>query len=167
MRINNRRKSSISMQQFISEFGESFSEHMKEKLMELSSRSFCTRSEIIHRVDLKHVEHIQYECACDSEGNIKSGLKEYSYGQFTVIDGGLYFSEGCLESDTVMESPVIKYIYNSLESERITDDKTANMKKVDDSNIDYVIDSIMAECPQVSQEYLSITQGMVSRSHNK
>jgi hypothetical protein len=155
------------MQQFISEFGESFSEHMKEKLIELGSRSFCTRKEITHRVDLKHVEHIQYECACDSEGNIKSGRKEYSYGQFTVIDGVLYFSEGCLVSDTVMESPVVKAIYNSLESEKIIDDKAANMKKVDDRNIDYVVDSIIAECPQVSQEYLNITQGMISRSQNK
>jgi hypothetical protein len=167
VRVNNRRKSSISMQQFISEFGENFSEHMKEKLMELESRSFCTRKEINYRVDLKHVEHIQYECACDTEGNPKSGQKEYAYGQFAVIEGILYFSESCLENVSVMESPVVRTIYNSLDSVGMITDKDINMKKIDDSNIDYVIDSILAVCPQVSQEYLNITQGMLSRVKNK
>lgn len=167
LRVNNRRKSSISMQQFITELGENFSEHMKEKLMELDSRSFLTRKDVSHRVDLKHVEHIQYECVSNSEDKSAAKRKEYSYAQFAVVDGVLYFSERCLESDSVKQSPIVEVIYDSLGSEGMISDNGVNLKKIGNDNIDYVVDNILTGCPQVSQTYLDIIRGMVSRSGNK
>ena len=82
--------------------------------MELESRSFLTRKEIRNRFDLKHVEHIEYECSCDSKEAEHAGKKEYSYGQFEVIENTLYFSETCLESNQVMQSPMVGTIYHFL-----------------------------------------------------
>ena len=160
-------KKTISVRQFISEFGESFSDYMKERILELESRCFFTRKEISYRLDLKHVEHLQYNCDNDSEVGISTSKKEYVYGQFAVMDGLLYFSECCVESDDLMQSPRVSDIYNSLSSEGMIVDEGTNLKKVDDNNIDYVIDNILASCPQVSQSYINIIEGMKSRSSKR
>jgi hypothetical protein len=162
-----KKNSSMALKQFISEFGGTFSKHMKEKLLELESRSFLTRKEINNRFDLKHVEHIEYECTRNAENVLGALKKEYSYGQFEVIEGVLYFSEVCLENDQVMQSPMVDKIYHSLNSEDTIFNNGRNLKKVDDKNIGYVVDSILSECPNVSQAYLDIVKGMVSRSNNK
>lgn len=152
---------------FIKEFGENFSEHMKERLMELETRCFLTRKEIMYRFDLKHVEHLQYETACDMEGDKEPSSKEYCYGQFVVLDGKLYFSEGCIEDKDIMQSPKLNNIYNSLDSEGTVFDEGMNLRRLDDNNIDFVVDSILSSCPSVSQAYIDIIKGMAKRTNNK
>lgn len=158
-------KRTISMKQFVTELGEEFSSNMKKKLMELSDRCVLTRKDINYRLDLKHIEHVQHECACDTESSKASNSKkEYMYGQFVVIEGGLYFSEKCTESPAAMQQPNVKEIYNNLSSEGMISDSDISSKKVDDSNIDYIVDSILKVCPPVSEEHLAIVKGMTSRS---
>ncbi|MCY6354255.1 hypothetical protein [Clostridium sp. ZS2-4] len=161
MKRNYKMKKTISMKRFISEFGENFSKHTKEKLLKLEVRCVLTRNEDNYRLDIKHVEHTQYDC------NSGKYQKEYAYGQLVVIDETLYFSEICTESAEVMQSPIVNTIYTSLNSEDMISDLGINSKKIDDNNIDYVIDSILTVCPEVSEEYLAITQGMISRAENK
>ena len=155
MKKNYKMKKTISMKLFIAELGESFSEHMKNRLMELEIRCVLTRREESNILDIKHVEHTKHEC--DSESALDTCEKEYTFGQFLVIEGSLYFSENCIESDKVMQSHIVNEIYNSLSSETAVEPETGFIgKKVDDSNIDYVIDTILTVCPQVSKEYVSI-----------
>lgn len=149
-------KKTISMKQFISEFGEHFSNHMKQRLSELEVRCVLTRKDNYHRLDLKHVEHIKYNCRLTDPDNNRTLQKEYSYGQFVVNDGKLYFSEQCLEGPDVMQAPVVDDIYSRLGNEEIILDSGLNAKRVDDDNIDYVMDSILKACPEVSKEYISI-----------
>ncbi|MCT8977467.1 hypothetical protein N4T77_12720 [Clostridium sp. CX1] len=154
-------KKTISVKQFISELGEDFSEHMKERLLDLNLRSVLTRKEDYNKVDIKHVEHTMYGSNEDKE------QKEYSYGQLIVDDGVLYFSEKAMENDYVMQAPVVSTIYSSLGNETTTMDEGVNAKKVDDTNIDYVVDTILGVCPEVSQSYLDIVKEMTSRSDIK
>lgn len=167
MKTNYIKKSTISIKMFISELGENFSANMKKRLLELQPRCILTRKKVNYRLDLKHVEHLQYECTGDMEDTSEACKKEYSYGQLQVIDGILYFSEGCCENDQVMPSPIVSTIFNSLDSEGMTVDEDRRLKKVDDSNIDYVVDSILSVCPQVSQAHMDIVKGMVSRANSK
>ena len=146
------------MKQFISEFGENFSQHMKKRLLELEIRCVLTRKEDLYRLDLKHVEHTQHNCVTDS------CEKEYVFGQFVMLEGMLYFSEKCIESDAVMQAPIVTEIYDSLNSDGMILDGEINVKKVDDTNIDYIIDTILSVCPQVSQKYLDIVKQMTSLS---
>lgn len=146
----------ISVKGFISELGENFSKHMKERLLELEVRCVLTRKEYNYRLDLKHVEHTKYDFECCAENKSCICKKEYAYGQFVVIDGILYFSQECAVNDNVIQSPIVSTIYNSLSSDDMISDSGISEKKIDDSNIDYVIDSILAVCPQVSQSYMDI-----------
>lgn len=155
-------KKTISIKRFLTEFGEEFSEHIKERLLDLEVRCVLTRKEQNNRLDIKHVEHTKYDC--ETKSNSK---KEYDYGQFLVIEGILYYSEGCTENADVMQSPVVNEIFNSLNTEDMVCDSDINAKKVDDSNIDYVIDTILKVCPEVSQKYLNIVNGMLSRAKLK
>lgn len=158
---NYRMKRTISMKGFIAELGDNFSEHMKKRLMELEIRCVLTRKEDEYRVDIKHVEHTKYD---NAENNSGISQKEYAYGQFVVNEGTLYFSDSCLESTEVMQSPIVNTIYDSLSSEGMITDENGGAKKIDDSNIDYLIDSILAVCPQVSQKYIDIVKDMMSHS---
>ena len=158
------KKRSISMMQFILEFGMNFSEHMKKRLMELESRSFLIRKDAINRFDLKHVEHIEYEHDCGMDRTV---LKEYVYGQFEVNEDVLYFSQSCEETAKVMQAPIVSKIYNSLESDGAIFSDGRNLKRIGDNNIDYVVDSTLSVCPKVSQKYLDIINGMVARADNK
>jgi hypothetical protein len=160
-------KSSMSLKQFIAEFGGDFSDRMKEKLLELESRSYLTRKDISTRFDLKHVEHIKFNSATDSKHGEGTTQKEYAYGQFEVNDGMLYFSENCLENNEVIQSPKLAEIYASLRSEDTIFSNGRYLKKLDDNNIQYVVDNILSICPEVSQSYLDIIQGMESRASNK
>lgn len=162
LKKNYRIKKTISMKQFISEFGENFSQHMKKRLLELEIRCVLTRKDDIYRLDLKHVEHIQHECV--AENNSDTCEKEYVYGQFVSLNGILYFSEKCIESATVMQAPIVTEIYNSLNNDGMILDGDINLKQVDDTNIDYIIDTILTVCPQVSQKYLDIVKQMTSLS---
>ncbi|MDP4089478.1 MAG: hypothetical protein Q8930_09450 [Bacillota bacterium] len=166
-KTNHTRKSTVSIKMFINEFGESFPEHLKERLMDLDARCFLTRKDIPYRFDLKHVEHLQYKFTSGKEDPKAPYSKEYAYGQFVVLDGRLYLSESCLENNEIMESDIVKAIYNDLDSEGMVFDEGRNLKRLDDNNIDFVIDSILSSCPEVSQAYLDIVKGMVSRSDNK
>lgn len=163
MKKNYKMKKTISMKMFIAEFGESFSEHMKSKLMELDIRSVLTRKEESNILDLKHVEHTKHECQGNPENTKGVCQKEYDFGQFIVIDGSLYFSESCVESEKVVESPIVSEIYNNLTSETAVSETGIVGKKLDDSNIDYVIDTILTVFPEVSKEYISI----MSKYYNK
>jgi hypothetical protein len=158
------KKRAMSMKQFITEYGESFSEHIKEKLMELESRSFLIGGGPEKRFELEHVEHLKYECKGKSEEPV---MKEYAYAEFQILEDGLYFSKKCKESDKVMQSPVVEKIYNSLESQETAEGDGRQAKKIDDNNIDYIVDSILAVCPEVSQRYLEIIKGMSERADNK
>jgi hypothetical protein len=162
-RIYNMKKT-ISMRQFIAELGEDFSEHVKKRLMDLSQRCVLTRKEEQHRLDLKHVEHIQHECAVDLEGSANPSKKEYSYGQFVVSEGNLYFSQKCAETQLVMQAPIVASIYDSLKNGEIINESDIYSKKIDDNNIDYIVDNILAVCPEVSQSHLDIVRGMTDRS---
>jgi len=144
------------MKRFIVEFGKDFSEHMKKRLLELEVRCVLTRKEDLNRLDLKHVEHIQYDCEGMTKDNLNICQKELSYGQLIVIEGVLFYSERSEESDTVMPSPIVPTIYNSLNTENIIVNSDDYAKKIDDSNIDYVMDTILTVCPEVSESYLNI-----------
>lgn len=152
---------------FITEFGEDFTENVKERLMSLQPRCFLTRKEIPYQFDLKHVEHLQYECAFNEEHTSACRSKEYAYGQLVVLDGELYFSESCLEDKEIMQSPMVSVIYNALDSDRIIFAEGRNLKRLNKCNIDYVVDSILSTCPQVSQSYMNIIKDVVSRTNNK
>lgn len=156
-------KKTLSMNQFITEFGESFSEHLKLRLKDLASRCVLTRKEDNYRLNLKHVEHTTHECAATSDTDAKIKNKEYLYGQFVVQEGLLYFSQKCAEINDAVEAPVVNTIYNTLNSDKIEIDEI-EAKLIDDSNIDYIIDTILTVCPPVSQEHLDIVKGMTYRS---
>lgn len=166
-KMNYSKKSSVSIKMFIKEFGEGFSEHVKKRLMELESRCFLTRGGISYIFDLKHVEHLKYKCAIDEENPSKNGSKEYAYGQLAVLDGKLYFSKECFENSEIMQSPIVSDIYNNLDSEDIVFDEGRNLKRLNENNIDYVIDTILSACPEVSQSYIDVVKEMVYRSNNK
>lgn len=154
-------KKAISVKQFIGELGEEFSQHMKERLLDLEVRSVLTRKEDYNKIDIKHVQHTRYNYA-DGKNQ-----KEYSYGQLIVNDGILYFSEKVVENEYVMAAPIVSKIYDHLDSEAVTLDEGYSAKRVDDSNIDYVVDSILNVCPEVSQSYLDIVKEMTLRSDIK
>jgi hypothetical protein len=159
-------KKTISMKRFISELGEDFSKLMKKRLLDLEIRCVLTRKEDDEfRLDIKHVEHIKYDC--DLENPSDSNKKEYVYGQLIVVDGELYFSETCTEGNDIMQSPIVSKLYDSLDSQYITFDTGITAKKLDDSNIDYVVDSLLSVCPEVSEYYKNIVKGMLSRSSKK
>jgi hypothetical protein len=149
---NYRMKKTISIKQFISEFGEYLSKHMKKRILDLWPRCVLTRDEDRCILDLKHVEHTMFSCDSES-GKVK---KEYAYGQLIIDEGILYFSEKCIENDTVMQAPVVDTIYNSLSSEDMFFGEDARAKKIDDSNIDSIIDNILKVCPPMSQRHLEI-----------
>ncbi|NFO97528.1 hypothetical protein FDC62_04740 [Clostridium botulinum] len=146
-------RKTISIKRFISELGGSFSKHIKERLLDLEIRCVLTRDNDNNRLDIKHVEHIKNDNG-----------EETVYGQFFVNEESLYFSQNCLKKDSIIESPIIKEIYDSLDSEEIivSDIKS---KKLDDTNIDYVIDSILKVCPDISEKYRSIVKGMIYRAN--
>lgn len=149
-------KKTISMRQFITEFGEDFSKHMKQRLMELGERCLLTRKDGNFILDLKHIEHSKYDCSPDSAAGDARELKEYAYGQFVMNEGTLYFSEQCIENAEVMQCPGVRSIYASLDSEAIVFDQGIKAKKVDDRNIDYVVDRILEVCPEISPEHMAI-----------
>lgn len=161
MRKNYKMKKTISIKHFISEFGENFSEHIKKRLLELEVPSVLTRKQTSYILDLKHVEHTKYDCTLENNSVVQ---KEYVYGQFIVMDGVLYFSKDCIEDDKVMKSPIVDKIYYSLDEKDMLYDNDITAKKVDDSNIDFVIDTIFTVFPQVSQRYLDIVEEMMSHS---
>jgi hypothetical protein len=147
-------KKTISMKLFVKEFEDSLSEHMKKRLLELEIRCVLTRKEENNILDIKHVEHTKYNCSPESA--MDDCKKEYVYGQLIVLDNVLYFSKSSSESDQVMLSPVVESIYDSLKSDEIVSDLGVNIKRIDDSNIDYVIDRMLEVFPPVSQEYRDI-----------
>lgn len=157
-------KKTISMKQFIAEFDEQLSVNMKKKLLELGQRCILTRKEDRCRLDIKHIEHTRYESEAITENGGLKTEKEYSYGQFILSEDSLYFSERCAETDTVMGAPVAGVIYESLSSENMLIDENVKAKKIDDGNIDFVIDSILSVCPPISQAHLELVQGMIERS---
>ena len=149
-----RMKKTVSMKQFLTEFGGDFSKHIKQRLLELGARCVLTRKDESFILDVKHVEHTKYECK--SQGSTEVSQKEYAFGQFVAHEGALYFSESCLENEDIMQSPIVSEIYNSLNSEAFVIEECVTAKKVDDENIDYVIDNILTVCPEVSPEHLAI-----------
>lgn len=152
-------KKTISMKMFIEEFGETFSEHMKKRLMELDIRCVLTRKEKKNILDFKHVEHTLFNCNVPYS---KSCQKEYAYGQLIVVEDILYFSEKCIEDDNVMQSPIVTEIYNSLDDKDMIVSNDTYAKKIDDTNIDYVIDTMLTVYPEVSQRYKDIIKHMNS-----
>lgn len=153
-------KKTISIKRFISELGEAFTEKMKKRLLELEVRCVLTRKEDNYKLDLKHVEHLKYDFSSD-DGTAKR-KKEYVYGQFIAVDGILYFAEKCNLNNDTAQSPVVDAIYNSLDSEIKLIDDSINAKVIDDDNIDFIVDSILKECPNVSEQYIKIVKEMIS-----
>jgi 23S rRNA maturation-related 3'-5' exoribonuclease YhaM len=82
--------------------------------------------------------------------------KEYVYGLLVVVDDILYFSDKLTDDDNVMLSPVVSTIYNSLSSNDMILYNDNYIKEIDDSNIDYVIDTMLTVFPPVSQKYIDI-----------
>lgn len=167
LRINYRMKKTISVKMFIEELGEEFSQHVKDRLMELDLRCILSRKEQQNVVDLKHVEHVKYDCKNEESNSEKTCEKEYVYAQFVVVDNLLYLSKNCIENDDIQKSPIVNDIYDSLNSEVANTEEGTAIKKIDDTNIDYVVDTILSVCPNVSDRYISIVKGMTWRSENK
>lgn len=158
MNRNYKMKKTISVKKFIEEFGETFSEYVKERLLELEVRSVLTRKEHACVLDIRHVEHIKHEVPCGDSEEVCT--KEYTFGQFIVVDGKLYFSESCIEDDNVMKSHIVSEIYSNLNSGEMICYEGINAKLIDDENINYIINTILSECPDVSQAYLDIMSEM-------
>jgi hypothetical protein len=114
MAKNYKMKKTIAMKQFVKEFEQSLSEHMKNRLLELEIRCVLTRREESNILDIKHVEHTKYDCS--PENALDTCQKEYVFGQLIVIDNVLYFSKSSMENEQVMLSPVVESIYNSPKS---------------------------------------------------
>lgn len=163
---NYRLKKTISMKLFISEFGQNFSEHMKSRLLELEIRCVLTRKDDINKLDIKHVEHTQYKCTAENAVDLTKKEKEFVYGKFIVIENILYFSRECCENDSIMQSPIVDTIYNSLNAEEITVEDNIAGKIVDDSNIDYIVDTMLTVFPEVSQRYVNMVKEMMSHERN-
>ncbi|MDP4146206.1 MAG: hypothetical protein Q8936_17260 [Bacillota bacterium] len=153
-------KRTISMKGFISEFGENFSQHIKDRLLELEVRCVLTRKEHKNMLDLKHVEHTHYPC--NQTNDPDNCEKEYVYAQLIVDEGILYFSNQCVENDKIMRSPIVNTMYDALSSTDMITVYDTNAKKIDDTNIDYLIDTILTACPEVSQKYKDILKQMTS-----
>lgn len=151
MKKNYRMKRTLSIKHFISELGGDFTEHMKKRIMDLWPRCVLTRDEDRYILDLKHVEHTKHDCP---KGKSKK-KKEYTYGQLIINEGNLYFSKECIEDDTIMKIPMVDAIYESLDSEYIYYEDI-KAKKIDDSNIDEVINNILRVCPPMSKRHLEI-----------
>lgn len=101
-----------------------FSEKWK-RLLELEIRTVLTRKEHRNKLDIKHVEHTKYPCEDLDSKNLE---KEYTYGQFVITEGNLYFSDTCVENDKVMQSPIVNTIYNSLDDEDMLIDEDTTAK---------------------------------------
>jgi len=147
-------RKTISMKQLLTELGGDFSKHMKQRLLELGRRCVLTRKDESFIFDIRHVEHTKYDCG--SQDATASFKKEFAFGQLIVYEGILHFSENCLENDSIMQAPAVSNIYNSLSSSELMLEGDIKGKKVDDENIDYVIDSILTVCPEVSPEHMAI-----------
>lgn len=160
MKKNYRIRKTLSIKRLISELGQDFSEHIKERLLDLEVRCVLTRKDSQYLFDIKHVEHTKYPCDEDSN-------KEYTYGKFIVIDKDLYFSNNCIEDETVMRSSIVDKIYNDLDTEIVTLDENICSKKITDSNIDFIIDSILSVCPDVSTRYREIMKDVLTRAERK
>ncbi len=149
-----RMKKTVSMKQFLTEFGGEFPKHMKQRLLELGARCVLTRKDESFILDIRHVEHTRYNCSPDD--STAACLKEYAFGQLIAHEGALYFSQNCLENDEIMQVPLVNSIYSSLNSEELILEGDIRGKKVDEGNIDYVIDNILTVCPEVSAEHMAI-----------
>ncbi len=156
MKRNYNMKKTISIKQFIVEFGQGFSKHMKQRLLEVGTRLILTRKELSYILDLRHIEHLKYDYHNDSAKKDTECQKEYTYGQFVVNEGNLYFSENCLENSDIMKNSIVKDIYSSLTTEESTFENDVKAKLVDDNNIDYISDKILEVCPEVSAEHMAI-----------
>lgn len=150
-------KRTISMKQFIAEFGGEFTKLMKQRLLELGARCVLTRNDESFVVDIRHVEHTKYKCALPEGAS--ACMKEYAFGQFIAHEGLLYFSKDCLENEDIIQAPEVSSIFAALEGEEEViagDNKVIKGKRLSDSNIDHLIDEILAVCPEVSAEHLAI-----------
>lgn len=148
-------KKTISLGMFISEFSEAFTSHMKLRLLEIGKRCVLTRKADYSSFDLKHVEHTKYDCG-NVQGASNKKLKEYTYGQFLVKEGILYFSDVHIDGDDVIQYPTIGEIYRAIDAEVELFEENIEAKRLQDSNIDYLVDNLLAVCPQLSSEYLKI-----------
>lgn len=151
MQRNYNMKKTISIKKFIVESGETFSDAIKNRLSDLEIRSVLTRRDYKNVLDIKHVEHLQYPCSC--EDNSDSDTKEYSYGEFFTVEDALYYSNNYLQGPTVTKAPIVDTIYNNLSDENSIVFEGIEGKQLNDDNIDYVIDTILSNCPDVSQSY--------------
>ena len=155
MKKNYKMKRTISIKQFVIEFGDGLSKHMKQRLLELGERCILNRRDESHILDLRHIEHLKYECSCSSEDESPASMKEYAFGQFVVQEGLVYFSQSSVENDDIVQNSTIKGIYDALDTEEIEIDEI-KVKAVNDSNIDFIIDNILKVCPPVSAEHMAI-----------
>lgn len=149
MRKSYIRNKTISVKHLITDMDDSLTPHMKDRLMDLEVRCVLTRHDVSSKMDIRHVEHTKYPAQGSEE-------KEFVYGQLLVAEGVLYFTEQCTENNTAMKSPIVDKIYDSLSDDGMIVDDGVNAKKIDDGNIDYIIDSILSVCPAVSQTYVDM-----------
>ena len=149
-------KKTLSMKLFVDEFGEKLSKHMKKRLLELGPRCVLTRKEKSYILDIKHVEHGKYQCNTQAPDGNELNHKEYAFGQFIIHEGELYFSQSCIENCDIMQAPIVNAVYDALNSTVITLEEDITAKKVDDENIDFIVDSILKVCPEISEEHLAI-----------
>lgn len=140
---------------FISEFGEAFTSHMKSKLLDIGKSCVLIRKETGDSFDLKHVEHIKHKFN-DTDGASNIKLKEYTYGQLIVNEDVLYFSDVHNNGDDAIQFPTISDIYKELDVAAEFLEDSIEAKRIEDSNIDYLVDNLSAIYPTLSPEYLKI-----------
>lgn len=149
LKRNYKMKKTIPIKQFVSDYGQNFSKHMKQRLLELGTRCILTRRENEYILDIRHVEHIKYETVSDTQ-------KEYAYGQFVVNEDNLYYSQSCMENDDIMLMPEVHRIYDALENVNGYSEEGLEAKLINDTNIDFIIDTLLNVCPGVSAEHIAI-----------
>ena len=149
-------KKTISMKKFISEFGEDFTAHTKERLLELEIRTVLTRSEYPNILDIKHVEHTKYECCGEAES------RELTFGRLIVNGGKLYFTGSETDSNTLMEAENVPDLYNSLKADEKIVDNGISAKEINEDNIDFFMDKMLDTIPEVSESYIKIIKEMLA-----
>lgn len=148
-------KKTISMRMFISEFDEAFTSHMKLRLLEIGKRCVLTRKEIDYCFDLKHVEHTKHDLD-ETNGDLMIKPKEYTYGQLLVNEGVPYFSDEHTDGEEIIQYPTISNIYNEMDGQVEFFDEDIRAKRLQDSNIDYLVDNLLEIYPPLSPEYMKI-----------
>lgn len=143
------------MSMFISEFGEAFTSHTKQKLMEIRNSCILIRKAPGDSFDIKHVEHTKH-ILDNADGTSNMKPREYTFGQLLINEDLLYFSKECEETEDAIQHPAISDIYSNMDTKPEVLEDNIEGKRIEDSNVDYLVDHLTELYPPLSEEYLKI-----------